>query len=54
MQEKKKNPLKKMGRGDYGEKDTKLSPYTREKVNPRNWEEFVEKEEEEDDDSENN
>ncbi len=46
-QDKKKKPLKKMGRGDYGEKDTKLTPYTREKVNP-NWEEFVEEEDNDD------
>ena len=40
----KKQPLKKMGKGDFGEKDTRLTPYIREKINPRNWEDFVEDE----------
>lgn len=35
MNEKKKKPVKKMGRGDYGERDTRLDPYTRKKIDPR-------------------
>lgn len=29
-----------MGFGDYAERDTKLTPYTREKINPRNWKDY--------------
>lgn len=36
----KKKPLKRMGFGDYAERDTKLTPYTRERVNPRNWKDY--------------
>lgn len=30
-----KKPLKKMGHGSTGERDTRLEPYRREKINPR-------------------
>lgn len=40
MAENKKKPLKRMGFGDYAERDTKLTPYTREKINPRNWKDY--------------